>query len=333
MPDRLALALERAWTGWRGERRNHGNVDHGFQLDLPVQKHWGGRVAFYLFLGGTGGGFVFLEIVLRWLGVLGTATAAWGMWIGLALAFLSLLAIFDHLGPVARWRFLYAFRRPRQSWISRGVMIVSVLVLLRLVVALPTVPGAEGLPWADGSILGDGLRLLVLGFALAFVIYSGLVISSWNAIAFWNSALVPVLFVGFSFLGGLAALPVIAWLADGLTAMEQVGDAIWPIVLALIAGDAIVLALYLHGMSTATRPARVSVGMILRGAERRRFVGGVVTLGLLIPAVVVTLETIGSLGTGTGAALLLVGAVAAVQAGGYFLRDTILRAGVYGPPV
>ena len=226
VPDRLALALERAWTGWRGERHHHGNVDHGFQLDLPVQKHWGGRVAFYLFLGGTGGGFVFLEIVLRWLGLLGTATAALGMWIGLALAFLSLLAIFDHLGPVARWRFLYAFRRPRQSWISRGVMIVSVLVLLRLVVALPTVPGAEGLPWAEGTVLGDGLRLLVLGFALAFMIYSGLVISSWNAIAFWNSPLVPVLFAGFSFLGGLAALPVIAWLVltrAGFGAVDESG--------------------------------------------------------------------------------------------------------------
>lgn len=333
MPDALAVALERAWTGWRGRRRNHGNVEHDFRLDLPVQKHWGGRVAFYLFLGGTGGGFVFLEIVLRWLGVLGTATAALGMWIGLALAFLSLLAIFDHLGPVARWRFLYAFRRPRQSWISRGVIIVTVLVLLRAVLAVPTIPGAEGAPWVEGTALGDGLRLLVLGFALAFIVYSGLVISSWNAIAFWNSPLVPVLFVGFSFLGGLAALPVIAWWADGLSAMQQVGHAIWPIVLALIAGDAVALALYVHGMGTATRPARASVGLLLRGAERRRFLGGVVILGLLLPAAVVTLEMTGSLGTGTGAAILLVGAAAAVEVGGYLLRETILRVGVYGPPV
>lgn len=333
LPDGLALALERAWSGWRGERRSQGNIAHGFQLDMPVQKHWGGRVAFYLFLGGTGGGFVFLEIVLRWLGVLRTATAAWGMWIGLGLAVLSVLAIFDHLGPVARWRFLYAFRRPRQSWISRGVAIVTVLVLLRLIVAIPTIPGAEGAPWAEGSAFGDGLRLLVLGFALAFMIYSGLVISSWNAIAFWNSPLVPLLFVGFSFLGGLAALPVVAWLADGLAAMEEAGEVIWPMVLALIIGDAIALALYVHGMSTATRPARVSVRMLVRGERRRRFVGGVVTLGLLIPAVVVTLEITGSLGRGTGAAVLLVSAVAALEAGGYFLRDTILRAGVYGPPV
>jgi polysulfide reductase chain C len=333
VPDRLALALERAWTGWRGERRSHGNVAHGFQLDMPVQRHWGARVAFYLFLGGTGGGFVFLEIVLRWLGVLRSATAAWGMWIGLGLAMLSLLAIFDHLGPVARWRFLYAFRRPRQSWISRGVMIVTALVLLRLVVAVPTIPGAERLAWAEGSALGDGLRVLVLGFALAFMVYSGLVISSWNAIAFWNSPLVPVLFVGFSFLGGLAALPVIAWLADGLAAMEAAGEVIWPIVLVLLAGNGLMLALFLHGMSTATRPARASVDMLLNGDERRRFAGGVVALGLLIPGLVVVLEVTGSLGTGTGGALLLVGAVAALEAGGFFLRDAILRVGVYGPPV
>lgn len=331
--DRLARLLERGWSDWRGERVSHGNVAHGFQLDMPVQRHWGGRVAFYLFLGGTGGGFVFLEIVLRWLGVLEAATATWGMWIGLALALLSLLAIFDHLGPVARWRFLYAFRRPRQSWISRGVAIVTVLVLLRLVVAVPTIPGAGWVPWAEGSMLGDGLRLLVLGFALAFMLYSGLVISSWNAIAFWNSPLVPVLFVGFSFLGGLAALPVVAWLADGLPAMEEAGETIWPIVLALIAADAIVLGLYVYGMRTATRPARVSVSMLLSGTERRRFAGGVVTLGLVLPAVIVILELSGSLGTGPGAAVVLLGAVAALEAGGYLLRDVILRVGVYGPPV
>jgi len=213
------------------------------------------------------------------------------------------------------------------------VIIVTVLVLLRVVLAVPTIPGAEGAPWAEGTALGDGLRLLVLGFALAFMVYSGLVISSWNAIAFWNSPLVPVLFVGFSFLGGLAALPVIAWWADGLAAMQGVGDAIWPIVLALIGGDAVALALYVHGMHTATRPARASVGMLLRGAERRRFLGGVVILGLLIPAVVVTLEMTGSLGTGTVASIVLLGAVAAVEAGGYLLRETILRVGVYGPPV
>jgi len=333
MPTKVAHALERAWTGWRPERHSHGNVGQRFDFAFPVQRHWGARVAFYLYLGGTGAGFVFLEVLLRWFGVLGERTAAVGMWLGLALALLSILAIFDHLGPVVRWSAYFAFRRPRTSWISRGVIIVTTLVLLRLLVALPTAPGAGGLPWAEGTVLGTLLRALVIACALAFMFYSGLVISSWNAIAFWNTPLLSVLFVGFSFLGGLAALPAIAWVVEGLPAMRGVGAVVWPYVLALLAANGIVLALYIHGMSTATRPARVSVRMLLEGPVRRRFIGGVVVLGLLAPAVVVTSEVIGLLGGDIGAAVLLTGAIAAIEVGGYFLRDVVLRVGVYGPPV
>ncbi len=325
--------LERAWTGWRRERRSHGNVGRRFDLSFPVQQHWGARVAFYLYLGGTGSAFVFLEVVLRWSGALGARTAAVGMWIGLALAVLSVLAIFDHLGPVSRWRFYLAFRRPKTSWISRGVTLVTVLLALRLLLALPTVPGAEGLPWGEGSLAGNVLRGMVLAFALAFMLYSGLVISSWNAIAFWNTPLVPVLFTGSSLLAGMAALPAMAWVVEGLPAMQAVGTAVWPYVLALLAGNLIVLTLYVQGMSTATLPARASVRMLLRGPVRSRFLGGVVAVGLLAPLAIVGLQTAGSLGDGAVAAALLVAAVAAVEAGGYFLRDAVLRAGVYGPPV
>ena len=334
-PSRIALLLEGLWSGWRSAgRHGHGNLGRPFDLSFPVQQHWGALVAFYLYLGGTAGGFVFLEVLLRWFGVIGARTAAAGMWIGIALSLLSILAIFEHLGPVARWRFYLAFGRPRRSWISRGVIIVTALVALRVLVALPTVQGAEGLPWAEGTVLGNGLRALVLAFALAFMLYSGLVISSWNSIAFWNTPLLPVLFTGFSFLGGMAALPAVAWLVEGLPAMRAVGAVAWPYVLALLAVDGTLLALYLMGMSTASRPARVSVRMLTRGALRGRFVGGVVLLGLVLPAVIVALTILGLLdgGAGAGAAVLVAG-VAAIEVGGYLLRESVLRVGVYGPPV
>src|SRR5581483_11282320 len=153
-------------------------------------------------------------------------------------------------------RAYFAFRRIRTSWISRGVTMLVALLVLRLVLAVPSLPGLDALPWTEGTALGDALRALVLVVALAFMVYTGLVISSWNAIAFWNTPLLPVLFTAFSLLGGLAALPAIAWLASGALAMEAVGAAVWPAVLALLAADAILLGLYVYGMSTATPPAR-----------------------------------------------------------------------------
>ncbi len=332
-PRSLARGLERVWTGWRPARHPHGNVGRPFDLSYPVQRHWGAKVAFYLYLGGTGAGLVLVEVLLRWQGDLDAGTAAAGMWIGIALAVLSALAIFDHLGPVARWRAYFAFRNMRTSWIARGVTLLFALLVLRLLLALPSLPGADGLPWAEGTAAGDALRVAILVCAFAFMAYTGLVISSWNAIAFWNSPLVPVLFVGFSLLGGVAALPAVGWVAGGPAGMHTVGTIAFPYALVLLGADSALLALYLYGMSTATRPARVSVAMLTRGALRRRFVLGAVVLGLVLPAMVLVPQALGAISCTVDTAWIFLAAIASLEAGGYFLRDAILRAGVYGPPV
>lgn len=333
MPTAASRALERAWTGWRGPRRSEGNVDHRFVLDYPVQRHWRWKVALYTYLSGTSAGLVFLEVLLRWLGVVDGTTAAWGMTVGLGLSLLAVLAVFDQLGPVARWRFYYAFRRPRTSVVTRSVIMATLLIALRLVVLLPGLPGAGGLPWAEGTPGGDAIRAVVLVVAIVYIVFSALVLSSWNAIPFWNSPLLPALFVGFSLLGGITALPVFAWLAEGLPAMQALSGTVAPAALGLLAVDALLLLLYLHGMSSATRPARVSVAMLLHGPVRGRFLVGLVAVGLSAPAAILALEVGGVLGDGTAGAALLAGGAAAIQAGGFFLRDAFLRVGVYGSPI
>lgn len=333
LPGGMARTLERAWSGWRPERATHGNVGRPFDLSYRVQQHWGAKVAFYLYLGGTGAGFVFCELLLRGWGIIDADTAAFGMWSGLALAVLSALAIFDHLGPVSRWSAYFAFRNLRRSWISRGVTMLFALLVLRLLLALPSLPGADGLPWAEGTPLGDALRVTVLTVALAFMIYTGLVISSWNAIAFWNTPLVPVLFTAFSLLGGLTALIGIAWISGGPVAAHTVYGFSSSTILVLFMTAAALLALYLYGMSTASRAARVSVGLLLHGALRTPFVGGVAAIGLVIPGLVFVASALGVIACSDATAPLFLGSVVAVQLGGYVLRDVILRAGVYGPPV
>ncbi len=326
-------AVEGVWSGWRGKPRRHGLTEHKFVLDFPVQQHWNWKVAFYLYLAATSGGFIFLEVVLRGMDVIEERTATWGMWIGLALALLSLVVLFDHLGPVSRWRFHYAFRRPRTSWIARGAIIVTVLVVLRIVVLLPEIAGLDGLPWGEGTVAGNVLRGIVVVFALAFMAYSGLVISSWNSVAFWNTPLLPALYVGYSFLGGLAALPVLAWIVEGRAGMEALGSVLWPYLLGLLLGNGFLLFLYVMGMATATTPARVSVRRLLRGGVGWSFWVGVVGIGLVLPTAIVALEVGEVLDSGTVTASLLAAAGVAVLVGGYVLRDNVLRVGVYASPV
>src|SRR3989304_6614375 len=205
-----------------------GFSDTKFTIDLHAQRHWNWKIAFYLYGAGTSAGLIFLEVVLRAMDVVNETTAVWGMWIGLALVLASLAFLFNHLGPGSRWGFLYVFRRPRTSWIACGAVIVTVLVFLRILVLLPSVRGFEGLPWNEGTVGGIILRGAILLFAVAFMAYSGLVLSSWNSIAFWNTPALPILYVGYSFLCGMAALLLFELLAGWSSGSWGVGGLLWP---------------------------------------------------------------------------------------------------------
>ena len=310
-----------------------GLSDMKFIMDLQVQRHWDWKVAFYLFGAGTSAGLIFVEVVLQGLGVVDERAALWGMWVGLTLVLVSLGFLFDHLGPGSRWSFLYVFRKPRTSWIARGAIIVTLLVILRLLVLLPSVPGLEGLPWGEGSASGRVLRATVLILAAAFMAYSGLVLSSWNSIAFWNTPLLPILYIGYSFLGGMAVMPIIEVMIGGTVGLGILGQVLWPSLLILLLGNGLILLLYMWGMTTGTLPARESVHRLLCERHRWSFWGGTVGIGLIVPAIIVSLAAGGRLGTDVPSALLLVAACAAILVGGFLLRDNILRVGIYGYPV
>jgi protein NrfD len=304
-----------------------------FTLELRAQCHWDWKVAFYLYGAGSSAGLIFLELLLRRWKVIDEATALWGMWIGLVLALVSLAFLFSHLGPGARWRFLYVFLKPRTSWIARGAFIVTVLVLLRILILLPTVPGFTGLPWGEETTAGALLRAGAMLFAAAFMAYSGLVLSSWNSIAFWNTPLLPVLYIAYSFLAGLGALPLIVLATHGGEKLGAVGSLFWPSLLLLLALNGFLLLIYIWGMATATVAARESVRRLVSGEHRWSFWIGVVGVGLVLPFAMIGLATGQELANNPASALWLATACGAIQVGGFLLRDSFLRVGVYGYPV
>lgn len=304
-----------------------------FTVDLQTQRHWNWQVALYLYGAGTSAGLVFLEVVLRAMGTVDEQQALLGMWVGLGIALVSLGFLFSHLGPRSRWGFFYAFRRPHISWTARGATIMTVLVSLLVLILLPSVRGFEGLPWNDGTIGGNILRGAALLFAIAFMAYSGLVLSSWNSIAFWNTPALPILYVGYSSLGGMAALLLVDLIAGWGKGLGSVGPVLWPYLLALLLGNALILLAYVGGMSTGTLPARESVRRLVRGELCWSFWAGIVGIGLVLPMLVVVLEVSGQLGTDTATAFLLAVTCVAIQVGGFLLRDNILRVGIYGYPI
>jgi len=308
-----------------------GLTDINFTMELRPQRHWDWKVAFYLYGAGTSAGLIFLELVLRRRGVIDEAAALGGMWIGLMLALVSLGFLFTNLGPSARWRFLYAFRKPRTSWIACGATIVTVLVLLRVLILLPSV--FAGLPWGEETNTGALLRFGALLFAAAFMAYSGLVLSSWNSIAFWNTPLLPILFISHSFLAGLAALPLVILAIDGSSSLAAIGPTLWPALLLFLLINGLLLLIYVWGMATATAPARESVRRLVRGEHWRSFWLGVVGVGLVLPSAIVGITVGEGWGPNSADIISLLIACGAIQIGGFLLRDSFLRVGVYGYPI
>ncbi len=304
-------------------------MNQEFVIDsFREQTAWDWRIAFYLFLSGASGGLIFVEIVLRIFDVIENSTAILGAWIGLALATLSLLVLFTHLGAgKARWRAFYVFLNIRHSWISRGATIVTILMGLRFMFILAVI--WHDLPWGEGSLAGSFLRGGIMVFALAFMAYSGLVLSWWKSIPFWNTFLLPIVCIAYSFLCGAAALPIVIIIAEGMDGLESTGSVMWPLLLILIIVNGIALFAYVKSKSSGDIAAKESIRRLTHGNSRKPWWLGVIIGGLVAPLIIVSLASANVIGSGQFFASVSIAACAFIILGGYLLRYCVLRVGIY----
>jgi formate-dependent nitrite reductase membrane component NrfD len=120
---------------------------------------------------------------------------------------------------------------------------------------------------------------------------------------------------------------------DGGAKLAGMASVLEPALLILLGANGLLLLIYVWGMATATVAARESVRRLLSGECRLSFWGGVVGVGLVLPFVAVALVMRGNLGAELASAAWLAVAGAAIQVGGFLLRDNFLRVGVYGYPL
>ena len=276
------------------------------------QKEWSQGKGWFLiiaiFLGGLGGGTYLvsmwlnfnLGLLLGWLMVLFGKTTAHLLFLG---------------RPSRFWR---AFARPQSSWISRGIIILILFLIFSALQLAPLVKQLEWLPWATDSFL---LKTLASILALGLIMYTGFLLGSIKAIAFWNDAFVPILFILYSLLGGMGLLLAIHGFVPGGTGYISRLESIAPWLLSLVA---LVLAVYIYIMYNKGPAARRAVLDITRGKTAPVFIFGVVIMGIAIPMSV----AIYSLLNEASWLLLTAGAVCEL-AGGFSFRYSLLKAGTY----
>src|SRR3989304_8449099 len=166
--------------------------------DTPSRDWAAGKGAFIaiaFFCGGVAGGLSLISLYFD--NIL-------GMFIGWLFA-LS-MGIFDvaHLGNKAIvWRIPLP---PNSSWISRGFLFVMLFIgSAAIYMALKY--------WSPGTGVESFFKVISGIAAFGVVTYSGFVLSYVSGIKFWNSTIMPVLFIISGFAGGSAVLLGISWFA------------------------------------------------------------------------------------------------------------------------
>jgi formate-dependent nitrite reductase membrane component NrfD len=276
-----------------------GKVD--FSVGYKNQTTWGFQEGLTFVLEGLGATLFFVALL---------ANNVWGMAGGVVVLAASGVLLMMHLGRPQNM--IYVMANFRHSWMSRGAVLIPLFIALGFVLVIAQ--GALGMTITDGWRVAIVIVFLLL--TLFTVMKSGLVLSTFPAIAFWNGGLLPVIFG----LSGLSAGLAIFGVFDDFFMTRW----IW-LTPSLTAGLLVTLTIHLVTMNNAGRAAKVSVGLI--GARHAfPFYGGAIGIGLVLP---VALGIYTTIVPGDATTLLWMVVAAARLAGDIVLRDVLLKVGVF----
>lgn len=280
-------------------------------INYTRQTEWIDRRGIFLWLafyaGGLGGGLYLVSLYFNSL---------WGMF----LSWLIITAVkggahLVYLGkPLRAWRIAF---RPNSSWLARGIIFVLAFVIF----------GAVQLAfsyWLPGTAVEIVFKVLAGMAALGITVYTGFVLNTVKAVPFWNSTLLPLLFVLCGILGGFG-LSVIIGLNEGnvdITVAET--GSRW-----LLIANAVLIVIYLWAAANRETTGKKSVIEQMRGNLAPIFWIGIVVLGIIIPLAIAFASNF----VGEVASPLLVTGVACEVIGGLALRYCVLKAGAYKPLV
>ncbi len=283
--------------------------------DFRPQRQWSeGRGVFliigHFLVGIAGGAWVYGDI----LGVRSSLAVA------LALAALGGLAhLFNLARPGRFWRMML---QVRTSWVARGFwglalfLVGGLLYVPQLFVLLPAWPHAAWLASA-----GQAGHVMAWAGALIMIGYMGFVYSTSKGIPFWHSPLHPILYVAYALRGGAATLLIMA-AALGLPIDPRAGLLqSWVAVTALVI---VLWAIELHTVITHGDPAaRLSVHVLFRGRLVPCVYGGILGVGLLVPAALVS----GWIAQPNAPTLAAIGLASVI--GDFFIKYASIKAGVH----
>lgn len=284
---------------------------HEWMINYTRQTEWIDRRGIFLWIafyaGGLGGGLYLVSLYFNSL---------WGMFVSwLIIAVIKGGAHLIYLGkPLRFWRIIF---RPNTSWLARGIIFVLAFIIFTAIQLIFSY-------WLPGSAAEIVFKALAGIAALAVTVYTGFVLNTVKAVPFWNSTLLPLLFVLCGIMGGFGLSVIIALNGGNIDIAAAETGSRWLLII-----NALLIVIYLWAAANRETTGRKSVMEQMRGNLAPVFWIGIVALGIVIPLAIAFSSYI----AGEASPALLITGVVCEVIGGLALRYCVLKAGAYKPLV
>lgn len=287
--------------------------------------YWEPPIALYLFLGGLAGGILFLSAIMNSFVIPGfTSIFAMPALVAFVCICIGLVFLLVDLGqPGVFWR-VFNTAKSIIKWGAVFLVIATFcsmfFVLAFIGDALPFLAPLSNLfkPAADILLLVGGF------FGLCIMMYTGIMLSTLKAHAFWATPALPVLFTVSALSTGCAAivLSICGWPAaitiENLIASEIVVSILHTADIVLVVAEIIILmTMVLSFLGAGNVTAKKAARRWVRGSYAPAFWVGMVLCGLVIPFVLY-------IAGGHGAASQIVAPIL-VLCGGCLLRFMVVN--------
>ncbi len=153
------------------------------------KRFWTWPIAIYLFLGGLGGGTLFMSGILYFLGV--RLTLGFGIIVGVAMLALGCLLLIFELGQPKL--FIRAFVA-KTAIIKWGAVLLAIAMVAGIVWWAFYWPYDWNLFWYSWTGLMEAAIVICMVSSMGLMIYTGILLSSMKSKPFWNTPAVPVIF-------------------------------------------------------------------------------------------------------------------------------------------
>jgi formate-dependent nitrite reductase membrane component NrfD len=296
-------------------------ITHEWMVKPMHQREWIERRGIMIWIAETftslGAGLFLVSLFVR---------SWWGLLVGwLIIMFLKLPIHIAYFGKP--WRF-YRTMPPfsnawKTSWFARGILFSVFFVsfgFMQLVFGQPDLAKLIGTSIAGPIYYVFGVLAGIN--ALGVGIYGGFIMNYVKGIPFWNQGLLPVVIMLAGIADGFGLAMAIGLAGgDASVAWAETGSRY------LLLINILLIVTYLISAGYTSAVAKLSIQELLKGPSAFMFWGGLIMLGLAVPAVI----SVVSLYSGEASSVLLIIAIASHTVGAFALKYCLLKVGIYRP--